>query len=75
MSGPITRQEKELVDQWKARVSEIREAVEQLRAVLEHKEDPEERVDIEKHIKIGERMLLSRNSAERFLEGVFSSSG
>lgn len=57
MTGPMTKEEKVLFDDWAARKPEIREAVANLRENLEDEPNPAERADIQKHIEIGEKLL------------------
>lgn len=57
MTGPMTREEKAMLDDWAARKPQIREAVANLRENLEDEPDPAERADIQKHIEMGEKLL------------------
>jgi hypothetical protein len=57
MIGPMTKKEKQTVDEWNARMPEIKEAVEALKIDLERDLDEDERAEILKHIKIGEELL------------------
>ncbi|MCO6384886.1 DUF5681 domain-containing protein [Oceanicola sp. 502str15] len=60
ITGPMTREDKALYDRWQADVPKIREAVEELKVALEDEEDPQERAEIKRHIRLGERMLEPR---------------
>lgn len=59
IKGPMTREEKELLECWNADVPKIRQSVAALKEALEHEEGLQERASIEKHIRLGERMLNS----------------
>lgn len=55
--GPVTRDDKLLIDEWTERKHLIAENVEGLKLDLIEEEDCDERADIQKHIDIGERLL------------------
>lgn len=63
MAGPMTKEEKALVDMWQDRKPEIREAVEHLRENLAHETDPVEIADLQKHIDTGEKLLANITEA------------
>ncbi len=57
MTGPMAKEDKAWFDEWEDRKPQIREAVEALKKNLTMETDPAERDDIEKHIRLGEKML------------------
>jgi hypothetical protein len=57
MTGPLTKEDKALFDQWTGMRPEIEEAVEALKQNLEDEADSEVRADMIKHIDIGTDML------------------
>lgn len=57
MTGPMTKEEKAMVDSWAARKPQIREAVANLKENLEDEANPVARADIQKHIEMGEKLL------------------
>ncbi|MFV2052243.1 DUF5681 domain-containing protein [Aliiroseovarius sp. YM-037] len=63
MTGPMTKEDKALLDRWELRKPQIKEAVKALKENLEHEIDADERADIEKHIRIGEKMLAEITEA------------
>lgn len=61
--GPITREEQEFVEEWKARKVLIAESVAGLKEDLLLETDPEERVDIQRYIDRGEKLLANIGKA------------
>jgi hypothetical protein len=61
--GPMTREEKAEYDYFRSEKLKLQESVDALRAELEHETDPDERLDIEKHLDIGERVLANLRKA------------
>jgi hypothetical protein len=57
LKGPLTKEDKALVDRWADQRPEIEEAVAELKLDLEHTTDPEDRTDTLKHIDIGVDLL------------------
>ncbi len=57
MIGPMTKEDKVWFEQWEERKPQITNAVEALKENLKMEADPAERADIEKHIRLGEKML------------------
>ena len=57
ITGPMTKDEKALVERWENRKPQIRDAIEDLKRSLDEETDPKGRADIEKHIRLGEKML------------------
>lgn len=57
IKGPMSQEEKVGLDEWTARKPELREAIAGLKLDLEQELDPDERADIEKHIRMGEKLL------------------
>ena len=57
ITGPMTGEEKALLDGWSARTSDVAEAVAELKINLQIETDPAERTDIQKHIEMGEKLL------------------
>jgi len=57
MFGPMTREEKQLIDNWEARKGQIADAVAELTSALEVETDPDERAEIQRHIDLGRKML------------------
>lgn len=57
MTGPMTKEEKAMLDDWEARKPQIREAIANLKENLKDEPDPAERADIQKHMEMGEKLL------------------
>lgn len=63
MSGPMTKEEKALLDRWEASKPQLREVVRELKAALETETDPDECAEIENHIRLGEKLLAEITEA------------
>jgi hypothetical protein len=63
LKGPLTREEKATVDHWQGKAEELRETLEELKENLKTQTDPEERVDIIRHIDVGEDLLKRMTGA------------
>ena len=57
LTGPLTSEDKAKHDQWKAQAKDLEESVAALKDNLTTETDPDERLDIVKHIDIGEDLL------------------
>jgi len=63
LTGPLTKEDKALVDQWWGQKRDIEDAIVGLRHNLQNETDPSERSDILKHIDLGEDLLKNIRKA------------
>ena len=63
LTGPLTKEDKALVDQWRGQKRDIENAIAGLRHNLQNETNSSERADILKHIDLGEDLLKNIRKA------------